>query len=74
MNAETVTETPQTVLQAVGREVIHQAEIRPYMTVVAALATGYVLGVGTPTWATRLAWTVGKRVALARLVSVLAPE
>lgn len=64
---------PQAVLQAVGREVVHQVEERPYLTVFAAFAAGYVLGVGTPTWATRLAWNVGSRVAMARLVSALTP-
>lgn len=71
--AEAETPTPQALMSAVGREVLHQVETRPYVTVMAAVAVGYVLGVGTPSWATRLAWNVGSRVAMARLVSTLAP-
>jgi hypothetical protein len=64
--------TPQAVAQAVGRELLHQAEVRPYTTVLFAMAAGYALGVATPTWATKLAWTVGSRMAVNRLVSTLA--
>jgi hypothetical protein len=74
LNAVDTVETPgpRAILQAVGHEVVHQAETRPYATVVAALATGYILGVGTPTWAVRLAMNIGSRVAMARVVSLLA--
>jgi len=67
--AADLAEQAQGVLDAVKREVVNQAQTRPYTTVMVALAAGYVLGVGTPRWMTRLALNTAGRVAVSRLVA-----
>lgn len=62
------------VVQSVRRELVNQAETRPYITVFAALAAGYVLGGGVPTWATRAAFNLGSRLLVARLVSAVVDD
>lgn len=59
------------VLEMLEREIHHQIEVRPYTTLAVAAAAGYVLGGGLPDWAMRLAWTVGSRVAMGRVASMV---
>jgi hypothetical protein len=63
--------TPAALAESLGREILHQVEVRPYTTVLVAAATGYVLGVGTPTWVTKLAWSVASRLAVSKIVASL---
>lgn len=60
--------------ESVRRELRHQVEVRPYTTVLAAAAAGYILGGGVPTWVGRAAVNVGSRVLIARLVSALVED
>ena len=59
------------IAETLGREVLRQIEVRPYTTLLVAATTGYVLAVATPNWAVKLAWTVGSRVAVSRMVASL---
>jgi len=59
------------ILDAVVREVLHQVEARPYATLAVAAGVGYVLGAGLPNWASRLMFSVGSRMALAQVTSIL---
>lgn len=52
-------------------EIRHQAQTRPYMTVLAAAAVGYVLGAGVPRWVYRTAWDVGSKALVARVIATL---
>ena len=61
----------ETWADTVNQEIRHQADLRPYVTVLAAAAVGYVLGAGVPRWVYRTAWDVGSKALLARLVSSL---
>jgi hypothetical protein len=68
---ETRTEMLETWATAANDEIRHQAIVRPYVTVLAAAAVGYVLGAGVPRWAYRWAWDVGSKALLARVVAQL---
>jgi hypothetical protein len=68
---ESPSEMIETWAGTVNQEIRHQADIRPYTTVLAAAAVGYVLGAGVPRWVYRTAWDVGSKALLARLVSRL---
>jgi hypothetical protein len=59
-------------LQAAGEEILRQAQERPYATVLVAVAAGCAIGLVTPKWLTNVAWTVGSRVAMAKVVAALA--
>jgi hypothetical protein len=61
----------ETWASTVNDEVRHQAIVRPYVTVLAAAALGYVLGAGVPRWAYRWAWDVGSKALLARVITNL---
>ena len=60
--------------ESVRRELRHQVEVRPYTTILAAAAAGYVLGGGVPMWVGRAAVNVGSRILIARLVSALVED
>jgi hypothetical protein len=68
-------ESPSDMLQTwattVNDEIHHQVRVRPYVTVMAAAAAGYVLGAGVPRWAYRWAWDVGSKALLARVIARL---
>ena len=68
---ETSSEMLETWAGTVNEEIRHQAEIRPYVTVLAAAALGYVLGAGVPRWAYRMAWDAGSKALLARVITRL---
>ena len=68
---ESPTEMIETWADTVNDEIRHQADLRPYATVLAAAAVGYVLGAGVPRWVYRTAWDVGSKALLARIVSSL---
>jgi len=59
------------ILEVLAREVLHQVEVRPYATLAVAAGVGYILGGGLPNWASRLAFNVGSRMALARVASMV---
>ncbi|MEQ1501937.1 MAG: hypothetical protein ABMB14_06885 [Myxococcota bacterium] len=59
---------------ALRRELSHQAETRPYTTLMVSAAAGYVLGAGVPRWAAQIATAVGSRMVVAKLVSALVDE
>lgn len=59
------------VAEAVGKEILRQVERRPYATILVAATVGYMVAVATPNWAVKLAWTVGSRVAVSRMVASL---
>jgi hypothetical protein len=61
-------------VESFQREIVHQMEVRPYVTVLAAAAAGYVLGGGIPVWAGRAAFNLGSRMLVARVVSALVDE
>jgi 2-keto-4-pentenoate hydratase len=61
-------------MQSVQREIRHQAEVRPYTTLLVAAAAGYVLGGGVPTWAGRALMNIGGRLLVARLVAAVVDE
>ncbi len=52
-------------------ELRHQADVRPYVTVLAAAAAGYVLGAGIPRWAWRYAFDAGSKLLVARVVTLV---
>lgn len=52
-------------------ELRHQADVRPYVTVLAAAAAGYVLGAGIPRWAWRYAFDTGSKLLVARVVAAV---
>jgi len=60
---------PQAIVQAIGAEILEQVDQRPYTTVAVAAVAGYVLGVAMPNWTTRLAWAVGSRFVVNKIVS-----
>lgn len=62
------------LIESLQRELHHQVEVRPYTTVLAAAAVGYVLGGGIPLWAGRAAINLGSRLLVARLVSALVED
>jgi hypothetical protein len=68
---ETPTEMLETWAGTANDEIRHQAIVRPYVTVLAAAAVGYVLGAGVPRWAYRWAWDVGSKALLARVITNL---
>jgi hypothetical protein len=57
--------------ESVGRAILEQVNERPYTSVLVAVGAGYVLGVGTPTWVTKLAWTIASRLAVSKIVGAL---
>ena len=52
-------------------ELRHQADVRPYVTVLAAAAAGYILGAGIPRWAWRYAFDTGSKMLVARVVAAV---
>jgi len=60
---------PQAIVKAIGAEILEQVDQRPYTTVAVAAVAGYVLGVAMPNWTTRLAWAVGSRFLVNKIVS-----
>jgi hypothetical protein len=52
-------------------EIRHQADVRPYVTVIAAASIGYVLGAGIPRWAWRYAFDAGSKLLMARVVAAV---
>jgi len=62
------------LVESIQREIRHQVEVRPYATLFAAAAVGYVLGGGIPTWAGRAAVNLGSRLLVARLVSAIVDD
>jgi len=61
-------------METMQREIRHQAEVRPYVTVLVAATAGYVLGGGVPTWAGRALLNIGSRLLVARLVAAVVDE
>ncbi|MBA2320127.1 MAG: hypothetical protein H0V89_03135 [Deltaproteobacteria bacterium] len=59
------------VLEAVRTEVLHQVEIRPYTTILVAAGVGYIIGAGAPRWVSGIAWTLGSRAVMARVLGAL---
>lgn len=62
------------LLGTLQQELKFQAEHRPYMTLAAAFAVGYVLGGGVPWWAVRAATSIGGRALVARAVASIVEE
>jgi hypothetical protein len=55
-------------------EIRHQADLRPYVTVLAAATAGYVLGAGIPRWMWRYAFDMGSKLLVARVVAAVVGE
>ena len=68
---ETPTEMLESWAGTLNEEIRFQANVRPYLTVMAAGLAGYVLGAGVPRWAYRVAWDVGSKALLARVIGSL---
>lgn len=62
---------PADILDAARQEVLHQVQVRPYTTVFVAVGLGYIIGAGAPRWASGIAWTLGSRAIMARIISAL---
>jgi len=62
------------LLDTIQQEIRFQAQHRPYMTLAAAFAVGYVLGGGVPWWAVRTATSIGGRALVARAVASIVEE
>lgn len=62
------------LLDTVQQELKFQAQNRPYTTLAAAFAVGYVLGGGVPWWAVRAATSIGGRALVARAVASIVEE
>jgi hypothetical protein len=62
------------LLDTLQQELKFQAQHRPYMTLTAAFAVGYVLGGGVPWWAVRAATSIGGRALVARAVASIVEE
>jgi hypothetical protein len=62
------------LLDTLQQELKFQAQHRPYMTLAAAFAVGYVLGGGVPWWAVRAATSIGGRALVARAVASIVEE
>jgi hypothetical protein len=62
------------LLDTFQQELKFQAQHRPYMTLAAAFAVGYVLGGGVPWWAVRAATSIGGRALVARAVASIVEE
>lgn len=74
-SAPDVGEQPQvSLLDTVSQEIKFQAQHRPYMTLAAGFALGYVLGGGVPWWAVRAATSIGGRALVARAVASIVEE
>jgi hypothetical protein len=52
-------------------EIRHQADIRPYVTVLVAATAGYILGAGIPRWMWRYAFDTGSKLLVARVVATV---
>jgi hypothetical protein len=62
------------LLDTLQDQLKYQAQHRPYATVAAAMAVGYVLGGGVPWWAVRAAASIGSRVLVARVMAAVVEE
>jgi hypothetical protein len=62
------------LVDALQEQLKFQAQHRPYATVAAAMAVGYVLGGGVPWWAVRAAASIGSRVLVARVMAAVVEE
>jgi hypothetical protein len=62
------------LLDTIQQEIKFQAQHRPYMTLAAGFAVGYVLGGGVPWWAVRAATSIGGRALVARAVASIVEE
>jgi hypothetical protein len=62
------------LLDVLQEQLKFQAQHRPYVTVAAAVAVGYVLGGGIPWWAIRAATSIGSRILVARVVAAVVDE
>lgn len=62
------------LLDTLQEQLKYQAQHRPYATVAAAVAVGYVLGGGVPWWAIRAAASIGSRVLVARVMAAVVEE
>jgi hypothetical protein len=61
-------------IDAVQGVVAHNAQTRPYTTLLVAGAIGYVLAAGVPTVVSRMALNAGGRLVMGRIVQSLLSE